>query len=154
MLPTRHATNAAASRWLLCGLWLFLLTAVTCLSGCQSIGSSSNAGVARQDQVVLQRGMSQSQIELLLGEPEERRAEELGLETWVYVDTRSTSRLVEADTVEVPHINIVTREPEYRTEAVQTIQSKDVTLTTELFFRDGILIAWNENRDESVDWDD
>jgi hypothetical protein len=116
-------------------LGIFLVT------GCNTLPKSE------AEQIYLRKGMAGSEIIGLLGDPLQIRkpsSHKEATETWVY-DTRQ----VQADTREVPYINPITREESTRTEVINKLKTDRVTLTTELFLKDGRLIDWKETRRES-----
>jgi hypothetical protein len=96
--------------------------------------------------------LPRSEIIGLLGDPLQIRkpsSHKEATETWVYEDSREYTRQVQADTREVPYINPITREESTRTEVINKLKTDRVTLTTELFLKDGRLIDWKETRRES-----
>jgi hypothetical protein len=121
-------------------LGIFLVT------GCNTLPKSE------AEQIYLRKGMAGSEIIGLLGDPLQIRkpsSHKEATETWVYEDSREYTRQVQADTREVPYINPITREESTRTEVINKLKTDRVTLTTELFLKDGRLIDWKETRRES-----
>jgi len=123
------------------------------LGGCAT-RSPTEAPNAANRPIILQKGMSGDEVRSLLGEPLAVRSADDQIETWTYEDSREFTRLVQAETREVPYIHPISREPATRLEAVNKVRTDRITLITELKFFDGKLIGWEESTRESSFYDE
>ncbi len=130
-----------------------LIGLVLAIGGCAT-RDYTEAPKAANRPIILQKGMSADEVHDLLGEPISVREEANGIETWTYEDYRESTRLVQADTQEVPYIHPVSREATTRIEAVTKTRTDRITLTTDLRFYNGKLIGWEESTRESTFYHD
>lgn len=116
-------------------------------AGCQTASPPE-----ADEPIYLSKGMSATEVRDLVGEPQSVRQTSENGETWVYEETAERTRWVDADTREVPYVDIVTGELKTRPEVVKNVETKRTTYVTELHFLDGILQGWNESVRETKDF--
>lgn len=152
MQPLRKAQPIEVMKTLI--LLLLVFASMTLITGCETTAPGTKPN---QEQIFLRKGMIGSEIVSLLGEPlkvVKPDTNNENKETWIYEDSREHTRLVQADTREVPYINPITREDTTRTEVINKLKTDRITLVTELFLKDGILTGWKETQHESSSFQD
>lgn len=120
------------------------------LEGCTTTPNRETSKAPTKGRIILHKGMSSDEVHDLLGDPLTIKANEDGVETWTYEDSRDYMSQVQAETREVPYIHPISREPATRIEAVTKTKTDRITLTTDLIFYDGKLIRWKESTSEST----
>lgn len=141
-------------------LILPLVIVIGLLAGCSTPVPQSNAPTATRDEVSpqpnklseLKKGMSANEVVALLGQPSERKQEQVTpvhVEVWTYIIVSTEQREVAISTRDVPYIDPFSGAQKTMKEPVYAQETTKTTLKVDLLVIEDRLIEWKVKKDVS-----